>query len=49
MSKDINSNKDSKEHYNLLNGIKRYLRIDHQEHDKDLLNYLRKQAGLHRE
>lgn len=41
--------KYSKENYNLLDGIKRYLRIEHKEDDKDLLNYLRKQAGLHRE
>jgi hypothetical protein len=40
------SNKYSKEHFNLLDGIKRYLRIEHKDHDKDLLDYLRK---LHRE
>jgi hypothetical protein len=39
----------SKENYNLLNGMKRYLRIKHQDDDKDLLDYLRKQAGLHRD
>ena len=33
----------------LLNGMKRYLRIEHQDDDKKLLEYLRKQAGLHRE
>ena len=48
MAKD-NSNKYSKENYNLLNGMKRYLRIEHKADDKDLLDYLRKQAGLHRE
>jgi hypothetical protein len=46
---DSNSNKYSKENYNLLNGMKRYLRIEHKDDDKDLLDYLRKQAGLHRE
>jgi hypothetical protein len=49
MANDKESNKYSKEHFNLLDGIKRYLRIEHKEHDKDLLDYLRKQAGLHRE
>ena len=49
MTKDNDSNKYSKENYNLLNGIKRYLRIEHQEDDKDLLDYLRKQAVLHRD
>jgi hypothetical protein len=38
--------KYSKENYNLLDGMKRYLRIEHQEDDKELLDYLRKQAGL---
>jgi len=33
----------------LLNRMKRYLRIEHKDDDKDLLDYLRKQAGLHRE
>jgi hypothetical protein len=33
------------ENYNLLNGMKRYLRIKHQDDDKDLLDYLRKQAS----
>ena len=41
--------KNSKESNDLLKGIKRYLRIEHQEDDKDLLDYLRKQAGLHRD
>ena len=43
------SNKYSKENNNLLNGMKRYLRIEHKDGDKDLLDYLRKQAGLHRD
>jgi hypothetical protein len=45
MAKD----KYSKENYNLLNGIKRYLRIEHKDDDKYLLDYLRKQAGLRRD
>jgi hypothetical protein len=45
MTKETNSN----EHSNLLDGIKRYLRIEHKDHDENLLDYLRKQAGLHRE
>ena len=39
----------SKKSNDLLSGMKRYLRIEHQNDDKDLLEYLRKQAGLHRE
>jgi hypothetical protein len=46
---DSNSNKYSKENYNLLNGMKRYLRIEHKDDDKDLLDYLRKQSGLHQD
>lgn len=49
MAKDNGSNKYSKENYNLLNGMKRYLGIEHKDDDKDLLDYLRKQAGLHQE
>jgi hypothetical protein len=45
MAKD----KYSKENYNLLNGMKCYLRIEHKDDDKDLLDYLRKQAGLYRD
>ena len=33
----------------LLDGMKRYLRIEHHDDDKELLEYLRNQAGLHRE
>jgi hypothetical protein len=40
------TDKYSKENYNLLDGMKRYLRIEHQDDDKELLDYLRKQAGL---
>ena len=47
MAQNNDSNKYSKEN-NLLNGMKRYLRIEHQEDDKELLDYLRKQSGLHR-
>ena len=49
MARDNSSNKYSKENYNLLDGMKRYLRIEYQDDDKELLDYLRKQAGLHRE
>ena len=49
MAKDNDSNKYSKENYNLLDGMKRYLQIEHTEDDKDLLDYLRKQAGLRRD
>ena len=48
MARDSITNKYSKENYNLLDGMKRYLRIEHQDDDKELLDYLRKQAGLHR-
>jgi hypothetical protein len=46
MPKNNDSNKYSKENYK---GMKRYLRIEHKDDDKDLLDYLRKQAGLYRE
>ncbi|HZB73960.1 MAG TPA: hypothetical protein VE378_04375 [Nitrososphaeraceae archaeon] len=40
---------DSKKSNGLLSGMKRYLRIEHQDDDKELREYLQKQAGLHRE
>jgi len=46
MARDNDSNKYSKENHDLLNGMKRYLRIEHKDDDKDLLDYLRKQSGL---
>jgi hypothetical protein len=49
MVRDHSSNKHSKEHYELLDGMKRYLRIEHQDDDKKLLDNLRRQAGLHRD
>lgn len=49
MVRDNSSNKYSRENYNLLDGMKRYLRIEHQEDDKELLDYLRKQSSLHRD
>ena len=49
MVRDNSSNKYSRENYNLLDGMKRYLRIEHREDDKELLDYLRKQSGLHRD
>jgi hypothetical protein len=33
----------------LLNGMKRYLKIKHPDDDKELLKYLQKQAGLHQD
>jgi hypothetical protein len=39
----------SKKSNELLSGMKRYLRIEHKDDDKDLLDYLRKQSGLYRE
>ena len=44
MTKD--SDKHSKESKDLLDGMKKYLKIQQQD-DDELLNYLRKQAGLH--
>jgi hypothetical protein len=49
MAKYNGSNKHSKESNVLLNGMKRYLRIGHQDDDIELLEYIRKQAGMHRE
>lgn len=48
-SKTYDSIQHSKKSNDLLNGMKRYLRIEHQDDDRELLKYLRKQAGLHRE
>lgn len=47
MTKD--SDKQSKESKDLLDGMKKYLKIQHQDDDNELLDYLRKQAGLHHE
>ena len=33
----------------LLNGMKRYLKIEHQDDDIELLEYIRKQAGVQKE
>ena len=33
----------------LLNAMKRYLRIEHQDDDTELLEYIRKQTGMHSE
>ena len=49
MAKNSDSNQDPKENNDLLNGMKRYLRIEHQADDIELLEYIRKQAGMHRE
>jgi hypothetical protein len=45
-SKISNSDKHSSESKDLLDKMKNYLRIEHQEHDDDLLKYIRKQARL---
>jgi hypothetical protein len=47
MTQNNDSNKYSNENNNLLDVVKRYLRIEHEEDDKDLLDYLRMQAGLY--
>jgi hypothetical protein len=33
----------------LLNGMKRYLKIEHPDDDNELLKYLQKQTGLHQD
>ena len=48
-SKTSDSVLHSKRSYDLLNGLKRYLQIEHQDDDKELLEYLQRQVGLHRE
>jgi hypothetical protein len=48
-SKNSEIVQNSKKSNDLLNGMKRYLRIEHPNDDKELLEYLRKQSGLHRE
>jgi hypothetical protein len=42
------NNSNSKIH-DLLIEMKRYLKIEHQDNDNELLRYLRKQAGLHQD
>jgi hypothetical protein len=49
MAKNNGSNKHSKESNDLLNGMKHYLKIEHQDDDIELLEYIRKQAGVQRE
>jgi phytoene/squalene synthetase len=48
MVRNNNSVKYSKSN-DLLNGMKRYLKIEHHDDDSELLKYLRKQAGLHQD
>jgi hypothetical protein len=48
MVRNNNSVKYSKSN-DLLNGMKRYLKIEYQDDDSELLKYLRKQAGLHQD
>jgi hypothetical protein len=42
------NNHSNKENNRLLDVVKRYLKIEHQEDDIDLLDYLRKGAGLYK-
>ena len=49
MAKNNISNKHSKDSNDLLRGMKRYLRIEHQDDDIKLLEYIKKQAGTLRE
>ena len=49
MAKNNGSNKHSNESNDLLNGMKRYLKIEHQDDDIELLEYIKKQASMHRE
>ena len=48
-SKNSDTNQNSRKSDDLLNGMKRYLRIEHPNDDTQLREYLRKQSGLHRE
>lgn len=48
-SKGDNSIQHSKISNDLLSGMKRYLRIEHQDDDRELLKYMQKKASLHRE
>jgi len=48
-SKNNDTVQNSKKSNDLLKGMKRYLRIEHPNDDKELLEYLRKQSGLHKE
>ena len=45
-SKTSGTVQSSKECNDILEGMKRYLRMEHLDDDKELLEYLRKQAGL---
>jgi hypothetical protein len=49
MAKNNGSSKHSNESNDLLNAMKRYLRIEHQDDDTELLEYIRKQTGMHSE
>ena len=42
------NNHSNKENNRLLDVVKWYLKIEHQEDDIDLLDYLRKRAGLYK-
>jgi hypothetical protein len=45
----MEKNNSSSKSHDLLIGMKRYLKIEHQDNDNELLRYLRKQAGLHQD
>ena len=45
----MEKNNSSSKSQDLLIGMKRYLKIEHQDNDNELLRYLRKQAGLHQD
>jgi hypothetical protein len=49
MMQNNDSNKFSNENNNLLDVVKQYLRIEYQDHDKDLLDYIRGRAGLYQD
>jgi hypothetical protein len=49
MMQNNDSNKFSNENNKLLDVVKQYLRIEHQDDDKDLLDCIRGRAGLYQD
>ena len=50
VTRDKEKYKNAEYDDNIIEYLMKYLgRIEHKDDDKDLLDYLRKQAGLHRE
>ena len=49
MMQNNDSNKFSNENNKLLDVVKQYLRIEHQDDDKDPLDYIRGRAGLYQD